>query len=75
VLHGINASLAVDGNVSCVFGWLGRLTEPHDNPLEAGWKNPECEVWAGALNYADLPALLDRVYAVPWRHSERIRSC
>jgi hypothetical protein len=26
-----------------------------------GWKNPECEVWAGALNHADLDALLARI--------------
>lgn len=31
-----------------------------------GWKFPECSVWAGALNHADLPAVLDRVRSIAW---------
>jgi len=33
-----------------------------------GWKAPECHVWAGALNYADLGAVVAQVGAVPWKH-------
>ncbi|MBN6054875.1 hypothetical protein JYK22_23265, partial [Nonomuraea sp. RK-328] len=32
-----------------------------------GWKYPECDVWAGALNHADLKAVLDRIARMPWR--------
>jgi hypothetical protein len=32
-----------------------------------GWKVPECEVWAGALNHADLDALRQRFFETPWR--------
>ncbi|MEC3977636.1 hypothetical protein [Amycolatopsis sp. H20-H5] len=32
-----------------------------------GWKYPECEVWAGTLNHADLGAVLDRVRKTPWQ--------
>lgn len=32
-----------------------------------GWKVPECEVWAGALNHADLDALRKRFFETPWR--------
>ncbi|WP_285504831.1 hypothetical protein [Actinokineospora sp. NBRC 105648] len=31
-----------------------------------GGKYPECDVWAGVLNHADLEAVLDRVRAVEW---------
>ncbi|WP_301176579.1 hypothetical protein [Actinomadura geliboluensis] len=34
---------------------------------ERGWKYPECEVWAGALNHADLNAVLDHIAQMPWR--------
>ncbi|MEU9284860.1 squamosa promoter-binding protein 15 [Streptomyces sp. NPDC048275] len=32
-----------------------------------GGKNPECEVWAGALNHADLDELRRRFAGTPWR--------
>ncbi|MCP2337628.1 hypothetical protein [Actinomadura rupiterrae] len=32
-----------------------------------GWKSPECTVYAGALNHADLRALLERVRGTAWR--------
>ncbi|SEF27024.1 hypothetical protein SAMN05421837_103594 [Amycolatopsis pretoriensis] len=46
-------------------GYLRELTGAEVNPW-GGWKNPECRVWAGALNHADLSALLDRVQTLPW---------
>ncbi|NJC69869.1 squamosa promoter-binding protein 15 [Planosporangium thailandense] len=32
-----------------------------------GYKYPECHVYAGALNHADLDAVVDRFGSVPWR--------
>ncbi|WP_410572609.1 hypothetical protein [Amycolatopsis sp. cmx-4-61] len=46
-------------------GYLRRTTDGEDRPW-GGWKNPECAVWAGALNHADLGAVLDRVRTLPW---------
>jgi hypothetical protein len=34
-------------------GSLRSLTNPLDHTW-GGWKNPECDLWAGALNHADL---------------------
>ena len=31
-----------------------------------GWKGPECEVWAGALNNADLDAVVAKVATIAW---------
>ncbi|MCP2257529.1 hypothetical protein LX15_001214 [Streptoalloteichus tenebrarius] len=55
------------------YGYPRNTTEGEDPPW-GGWKYPECEVWAGALNHADLDAVLDRVAAIPWRcpHSVRV---
>ncbi|MGX1540973.1 transposase [Streptomyces adustus] len=47
-------------------GFLKLLTSPETNQW-GGWKHPECEVWAGALNHADLDALKQRVFEMPWR--------
>jgi hypothetical protein len=38
-----------------------------------GWKQPECEVWAGALNHADLNALKRRVFETPWREPNLVQ--
>ncbi|MFJ3158843.1 squamosa promoter-binding protein 15 [Streptomyces kanasensis] len=46
-------------------GFLRLLTGAGTNQW-GGWKQPECEVWAGALNHADLDALRQRVSEVPW---------
>jgi hypothetical protein len=46
-------------------GSLRLITGP-DNAWGGG-KNPECEVWAGALNHADLDALRQRFAATPWQ--------
>ncbi|MFJ1807838.1 MULTISPECIES: hypothetical protein [unclassified Streptomyces] len=45
---------------------LKLLTSP-ETDQRGGWKHPECEVWAGALNHADLDALKQRVFEMPWR--------
>jgi hypothetical protein len=47
-------------------GFLVRLTDR--NTTWGGWKYPECDLWGGALNHADLPALLKRVQELPWKH-------
>jgi hypothetical protein len=47
-------------------GYLRLLTSAEDS-LWGGWKAPECEVWAGALNHADLDAVRQRFFATPWR--------
>ncbi|CAG7649793.1 squamosa promoter-binding protein 15 [Actinacidiphila bryophytorum] len=44
-----------------------RLTTSVEGNEWGGWKMPECEVWAGALNNADLPALRRRFTQMPWR--------
>ena len=31
-----------------------------------GTKYPECTVWVGVLNHADLPAILSKVESMPW---------
>jgi len=33
-----------------------------------GFKRPECDVWAGTLNHADLAAVVAKVESVPWSH-------
>jgi hypothetical protein len=66
------AYVDAQGNAARGVGWLGRLSKPHDNHW-GGRKNPECEVWAGALNHAALPALLDRVFTAPWRNPEQVQ--
>ncbi|WP_431902789.1 hypothetical protein [Nonomuraea sp. bgisy101] len=37
------------------------------NTAWGGGKYPECDVWAGALNHADLNAVLDHIAQMPWR--------
>ncbi|MFH8656683.1 PQQ-binding-like beta-propeller repeat protein [Streptomyces afghaniensis] len=46
-------------------GDLNLLTD--QDPGWGGWKWPECQVWAGALNHCDLDALRKRVAETPWR--------
>ncbi|MBO8187901.1 squamosa promoter-binding protein 15 [Streptomyces spirodelae] len=53
-------------------GYLRRLTSDQDNQW-GGWKNPECEVWAGALNHADLDALKERFMETPWREPNAVQ--
>ncbi|MFJ7629215.1 squamosa promoter-binding protein 15 [Streptomyces sp. NPDC097595] len=53
-------------------GFLKLLTSPETHDW-GGWKNPECEVWAGALNHADLDALRQRVFEMPWREPNLVQ--
>lgn len=49
-------------------GACGYLAETTGEDTQwGGWKFPECTVWAGALNHADLDAVLDRIRGIPWR--------
>lgn len=53
-------------------GFLKLLTTPGTNEW-GGWKHPECEVWAGALNHADLDALKQRVFETAWREPNLVQ--
>ncbi|NEB75839.1 squamosa promoter-binding protein 15 [Streptomyces sp. SID14478] len=53
-------------------GFLKLLTSPESHAW-GGWKNPECEVWAGVLNHADLDALRQRVFEMPWREPKLVQ--
>lgn len=47
-------------------GYLNPLTDV-GSARWGGWKAPECDVWAGALNHADLEALRQQFIETPWR--------
>src|SRR5690349_15623202 len=32
-----------------------------------GWKYPECNAWAGALNHADIDVVVEKFAALPWK--------
>ncbi|KOG30083.1 hypothetical protein [Streptomyces resistomycificus] len=52
-------------------GFLRLITGP-----DSGWgggKHPECAVWAGVLNHADLDALRQRVAGAPWREPHAVQ--
>jgi hypothetical protein len=53
-------------------GFLKPLTNAGANQW-GGWKEPECEVWAGALNHADLDALKQRVLEAPWSEPDMVQ--
>ncbi|MPY31150.1 squamosa promoter-binding protein 15 [Streptomyces adustus] len=53
-------------------GFLNLLTSTETNQW-GGWKNPECAVWAGVLNHADLDALKQRVFETPWREPNMVQ--
>lgn len=53
-------------------GYLQPLTRPESSQW-GGWKHPECEVWAGTLNHADLDALRQRMFATPWREPNAVQ--
>ena len=38
-----------------------------------GGKYPECNLWAGALNHADLVAVRDKVHSLPWRYPSAVQ--
>ncbi|GEM_PF-2232636 len=47
-------------------GFLNDLTSDPDNAW-GGPKQPECDVWGGALNHADLDAVVTKFAMLPWR--------
>lgn len=47
-------------------GYLRLLTD-RENEQWGGWKVPECDLWAGTLNHADLDAVRQRFFETPWR--------
>jgi hypothetical protein len=47
-------------------GFLNDLTSDPDNAW-GGPKQPECDVWGGALNHADLDAVVAKFAMLPWR--------
>jgi hypothetical protein len=38
-----------------------------------GWKYPECDVWAGVLNHADLDAVLEHVRQLGWQRPHEVQ--
>lgn len=54
-----------DGGGGAGVGYLGQLTG-NGSPGWGGWKYPEACVWGGALNHADLEAVVARFEASPW---------
>ena len=75
-------------NVEALSEWLRAEAPRRDRPGEGcgflaettgqdsqwgGWKFPECTVWAGVLNNADLPAVLDRVQGIAWRSPNAVQ--
>jgi hypothetical protein len=63
----------VDGNQLRGVGSLALLTGPGSGLHWGGWKYPECSLWGGVLNYADVPALLAYVTGAPWRYPGRVQ--
>ncbi|GAB4106087.1 hypothetical protein GCM10028790_51060 [Micromonospora taraxaci] len=49
-----------------------RLITAADNQW-GGRKNPECEVFAGALNHADLAAVVEHFGSVAWRNPNAVQ--
>ncbi|WP_371795677.1 squamosa promoter-binding protein 15 [Streptomyces sp. NBC_01718] len=52
-------------------GSLRLITGP--DAAWGGGKNPECEIWAGALNHADLDALRRRFAGMPWHEPNAVQ--
>lgn len=50
----------------------GRLSLTTEHPADAwaGPKFPECHLWLGVLNHADVQAVVDRFVALAWRRPE-----
>ena len=46
---------------------VGSLEKVSDLEGWGGWKRPESTVWGGALNHADLNAVVEKVGQMPWR--------
>ncbi|MFJ9607668.1 squamosa promoter-binding protein 15 [Kitasatospora sp. NPDC101176] len=55
-------------------GWVGSLSATTGgNTHWGGGTYPECDVYAGALNHADLTGLVTRVESAAWEHPEVVQ--
>ncbi|MDF0376177.1 squamosa promoter-binding protein 15 [Streptomyces sp. KA12] len=55
-------------------GWVGSLRETTGSDTRwGGGKHPECDVYAGALNHADLAGLVAHVERMVWAHPEFVQ--
>jgi len=54
-------------------GSLAPLTGPDSGLHWGGWKYPECALWGGALNHANLRAVLEHLTSAPWRYPARVQ--
>jgi hypothetical protein len=52
-------------------GYLAEITG--GDSRWGGWKSPECDVWAGALNHADLDAVLQQVRRIAWERPNELQ--
>ncbi|MFF7591362.1 squamosa promoter-binding protein 15 [Kitasatospora purpeofusca] len=55
-------------------GWVGSLNEITGSSTQwGGGKYPECDVYAGALNHADLDGLVAHVERIAWKQPEFVQ--
>ncbi|MCX4744220.1 squamosa promoter-binding protein 15 [Kitasatospora sp. NBC_01287] len=55
-------------------GRVGSLNETTGSGTRwGGGKSPECDVYAGALNHADLAGLVAHVERIAWQHPEFVQ--
>src|SRR5438067_10336946 len=66
--HRESASALTEG-----YGWgsLKSLTRPSQQ--WGGYKGPECSIWAGTLNWADVDAVLSRIFETPWIDRDQVQ--
>jgi hypothetical protein len=57
--------------------WCGAFTSLTDGGADDRWvkdgKSAECDVWAGAFNHLNRPALLRDLAALPWEHPNQVQ--
>jgi hypothetical protein len=53
-------------------GSINPLTNPNCHHW-GGRKYPECNVWAGTLNHAELTPVLDRIASLPWQYPQKVQ--
>jgi hypothetical protein len=57
--------------------WSGAFTSLTDGDTGNLWvkngKGPECDVWAGAFNHLNRPALLRDLGALPWEQPDQVQ--
>jgi hypothetical protein len=58
-------------------GWRGYFGSISQKPAAESWgddgKWPECDVWAGAFNHLNRPALLAELQELPWRRPASVQ--